>query len=137
MGSDSTTPIQSWVFEEGVDAGIRPDEAAELIAIGSGDDSHWLTVAAESEDPVETTVSIAGSDGELLYEGTFGLSSKRYFGVRFEHVQAYEVTVETDRHGETVEVAEHWIDCNDSTQAVFLATDGGVRVGGASTDMAC
>lgn len=116
---------------------VADGESVELVAVGSGEDTHWMTVAAESDDPVETTVEIRSGDGETLHETTVGLSNTRYLGVRFAHVQHYVVEVESDRHEGNVDVSEGWIDCNESNQAVLLTEDGRVEVHGASTDLAC
>lgn len=130
-------PDMIWLFDE-LDADSVPDgEAAELIGIGVAEDSHWMTIAAETEEPVETTVTVRPADGEPLYETTVGLSNTRYFGIRFGDVDRYEVVVETDQHFEVVVVTEDWIDCNESGHAVLLTTDGSVRSVAEGTDMGC
>lgn len=130
-------PDMIWLFDE-LDADSVPDgEAAELIGIGVAEDSHWMTIAAETEEPVETTVTVRPVDGEPLYETTVALSNTQYFGIRFGDVDRYEVAIESEQHEETITVAEDRIDCNESGHVVLLATDGSVRSTWATTDMAC
>lgn len=130
-------PEMIWLFDE-LDADSVPEgEATELVGIGVAEDSHWMTIAAAADDPVETTVTIRPADGEPLYETTVGLSNTRYFGIRFGDVDRYEVAVETGQHDETITVSEERIDCNESGHVVLLATDGSVRSTWATTDMAC
>lgn len=134
---DETTPRLMWLFDE-LDAGTVPDgEAVEQLAVGSGDDSHWVTVAAESDDPVETTVTIEVADGEELHETTVLVSDSAYLGIRFAFRARYRVHVRSDRHETTVEVPAERVDCNASNLAVLLAADGSVRSRGATTAMAC
>lgn len=137
LDSDQASLRLMWLFDE-LDAGTVPDgETVELLAVGSGDDSHWVTVAAETDDPVETTVTIEVADGEKLYETTVSVSNSAYLGIRFAFRARYRVHVRSERHETTVEVSEERIDCNDSNFAVLLAADGSVRSRGATTNMAC
>jgi hypothetical protein len=136
LESDRASPPLMWLFDE-LDAGTVPGgEEVELLAVGSGEDAHWVTVAADSEDPVETTVSIEVAD-EVLYETTVSVSNTAYLGTRFAFAARYRIHVRSDRHETTVEVPEERIDCNDSNLAVLLARDGSVRARGATTEMAC
>ena len=130
-------PQMLWLFRDLEADSVTRGEPAGTVAVGSGEDAHWLTVAAESADPVETRVTIRPADGDTIHETTVALSSERYFAVRFNFRQDYAVDVETARHEETVEVAEDRVDCNESGHAVLLAADGAVRSIWATTDMEC
>lgn len=130
-------PQMLWLFRDLEADSVTRGEPVRMVAVGSGDDAHWLTVAAESGDPVETVIAIRPADGDALYETTVAVSNERYFAVRFNFRQGYAVHVETARHEETVEVAAERVDCNDSGTAVLLAGDGSVRSVEATTDAAC
>lgn len=130
-------PEMLWLFRDiGADSVTR-GEGAEVVGIGSGEDSHWVTVAAEHDDPIEASVAVGPVDGEPLYEATVALSNTRYLGVRFAHVGRYRVRVESADHAWATTVLEGSIDCNESNQAVLLAEDGTVRTTDLSTDMGC
>lgn len=118
-------------------ARVARGQPVEIVAVGSGDDTHWVAVAAESADPVETNVTLAPADGESLYETTVGLSDDRYLGIKLQFVQDYVVAVESERHDGTVDISAERVDCNASTHAVLLAADGRVRSGYMTTDMGC
>lgn len=124
-------------FEELGAGEVARGDPVEVVAVGSGDDSHWVAVAAESADPVETTVAVAPAGGDALYETTVDLSVDRYLGIKLQFRQDYAVAVESDRHEGTVEVPADLVDCNASTHAVLLAADGTVRSGYITTDKGC
>ena len=130
-------PEMLWLFRD-IDAdSVTRGEGVEVVGIGSGEDSHWVTVAAEADGAVETTVTVRPVDGDPLYESTVALSNERYVALRFAHVGRYTVRVETADHGWGTTVSDDSIDCNESGRVVLLAEDGGVRTTAASTDMPC
>lgn len=130
-------PELMWLFHDIGGDSVTRGEGVEVVGIGSGEDSHWVTVAAEHDDPIEASVAVGTADGEPLYETTVALSNTRYVAVRFAHVDRYRVRVETFDHAWATTVPEGSIDCNESNQAVLLAEDGNVRTKALTTDMAC
>lgn len=135
--SGETRPDLMWLFGR---LGVETAEAGdpvELVEVGSGDDHHWVTVAAEADEPLEASVEVRPAGGETLYEETVELSNVAYLGVRLAFRQDYEVDVSSARHEATLEIPAERVDCNESNLALLLATDGAVRTRGASTDMAC
>lgn len=134
---DGWKPEMLWLFRDvGADSVTR-GEGVDVVGIGSGDDSHWVTIAAEHDDPIEVSVAVGTADGESLYETTAALSNTRYVGVRFAHVDRYRVHVETADHEWATTVPEGSIDCNESGRVVLLAEDGDIRTTALTTDMAC
>lgn len=132
-----TRPDLMWLFERLDVETAEAGEPVELVGVGSGDDHHWVTVAAESDEPLEASVEVRPAGGETLSEETVELSNVAYLGVRFAFRQDYEVDVSTAHHEATLEVPAERVDCNESNLAVLLATDGAVRTRAAATDMAC
>lgn len=135
VGDDSPNYLS--LFE-----GLGSERAAdadpiEQVAVGSSDDGHWAVVAAESGDSVQTTITVRPAGGDPLYETTVRLSNARYFGVKFQFVQDYELVVESDRHRAVTEIAADWVDCNASTHAVLLATAGSVESTYMTTAVEC
>lgn len=125
------------LFEELGAGEVARREPLEVVAVGSGDDTHWVAVAAGSADPVETTVTLAPAGDDPLYETSVPLSNERYLGIKLQFRQEYMVTVESDRHDRAVDIPADRVDCNASTHAVLLADDGTVESGYITTDKGC
>ncbi|WP_246999860.1 hypothetical protein [Halosolutus gelatinilyticus] len=124
-GDAADPPLSLFARDLGVDGA---DDATAAIAVRIGDDggSHWVVAMADTDDAIETTVSVARSDSsdEPLYEATVGLSRSTYAAVNLRERDRYAIAFEWDDHREVVTVAERYVDCNESTGAVLLDPDG-------------
>lgn len=97
---------------------------AEAIQVGASNDSHWVTILAESETPVE--ISIQTDQNESVHQLTTTLSTSQYVAIRFEKPDDYVVECLTDDFRSEFRVRESNIDCNRSDQTVLLRGDGSI-----------
>jgi len=116
----------------------RDAKPATVVQFGTGESTHWVTLLAESDDAVQTTVVVRRNEAsQPFFETSLDVSLSRYAGFLFRRSDNYAIEVETENASDVVEVGAGWIDCNWSTQALLLAEDGALETASITETMAC
>jgi hypothetical protein len=133
---DETTVTQ---FDDWLYSSEFPEDATAttLVQFGGSTDSHWVVVISESDTTVETTVTVQRNTEPPFYEETLALSSTEYAAFRFMQPSEYELTISSERHSETVEIAKGFIDCNSSHQILELRNSGEIEVQSLTEEVTC
>lgn len=134
---DETPSLGLYEIEFGLESATGA-EPATVVQFGTGEDTHWVTLMAESDGAVETTVAVRRDAASApFFEASLDVSSSRYAGFLFRRSDDYAIEVETENASDVVEVGAERIDCNWSTQALLLAENGDLETTAISETMAC
>lgn len=134
---DETPSLGLYEMEFGLDSATDAAPAT-VVQFGSGEDTHWVTLMAESDQTIETTVAVRRDEAsEPFFETSIDVSSSRYGGFLFRRSDDYAIEVETENASDVVEVGAGRIDCNWSIQALLIAENGDLETTAISETMAC
>ncbi|SDQ44543.1 hypothetical protein [Natronobacterium texcoconense] len=133
--SDANPPLFLLEHEFGIDIYEATPEA--ILRIGETDDSHWVVAMADSDDPIETTVTV--SDGrKAVSSETVGLSRTSYVALVLRDPVANTVRLEWgENHEWSRSVPTRLIDCNSSNDSLLVDPDGDVERTGETTNQDC
>jgi len=113
-------------------------EPATVVQFGTGEGTHWVTLLAESDGAIETTVAVRRDEAsEPFFETALDASLSRYAGFLFRRSDDYAIEIDTENASSVVEIGAGRIDCNWSTQALLLTESSALETASISESMAC